>query len=156
MKYIVCFVTVILFFVVAYTSGKETGMSFSHKSGLSSICINGKCKTDENRGFVSLECKDGKCKKEYSNTVCHDGKCIHTENPGSKENIAEPKFPKFPDIGDAFKFLNFGGIGLPTGECKDGQIDNMFYVKLFNTCYKTICVNGLWKDKTVHGPCYEG
>ncbi|CAG2184915.1 unnamed protein product [Mytilus edulis] len=92
----------------------------------------------------------------YTKQLCHDGKCTHTENPGSKEDIAEPKFPKFPDIGDAFKFLNFGGIGLPTGECKDGQIDNMFYVKLFNTCYKTICVNGLWKDKTVHGPCYEG
>ncbi|CAC5359033.1 unnamed protein product [Mytilus coruscus] len=151
MKYIVCLILAVLTFAVAYTS--DTGISFSHKSGLSSICINGKCKTDENRGFVSLECKDGKCKKEYSNTVCHDGKCTHTENPESQENI--PK-PNFPDILDGFNFLNFGGMGGPFEECKDGQINNMFYVKLFNTCYKTICVNGLWKDKTVHGPCYEG
>ncbi|VDI40506.1 Hypothetical predicted protein [Mytilus galloprovincialis] len=154
MKYIAFYILAILP-ILTYTFGAS--ISFSHHSGISTSCTNGKCKTVSDRGHVSVDCKNGNCNKDYSSTQCKNGKCTHTGDTGPTKDIPEPKWDYMgggfdsSDFGDMSGGYGFGGFR----ECYDGQIEDMYYESMFNRCYKTVCINGLWKDQSYRGRCHK-
>lgn len=152
-----------------YVNSASIGVS--QGGGISTVCNNGKCKTVSTQGHLSLNCKDGKCKKEGATQNCVDGKCSYSGDAPDPSYFKMPKFkmPSFNDFGSDYGsdygmnyddyggsdyemgYGNFGNFGFRM--CKEGHIQ-MQYTAGFS-CFKTICINGMWVTKQYHGACHE-
>lgn len=145
---------VVVIVVLLVDSLMASSISFSHQSGISMSCVNGKCKTVKNSGGMSVDCKDGKCKKSYSGTQCANGKCTHDGKPIPEPEYNEPSFG-YPTPPYEEPFHYNGGFG-NFRECSEGAIMDMYpstNFRMRTCCMKTICINGMWTTKEFPGNC---